>query len=228
MKILNAGVYGQVAQRRYGFLKARCQYVLQLDDDMLVDRDCIEKLIYQVKKCDSRCCVSPYLMSNTNRRALHESERYNLLSSVYYYILNGKEKFKSGSVSLSGISFGVNKEDLEVKAGVLAVEWQPGGCILHKRENLILNDYYPFPGKGYSEDLIHSYLLKNKNVSLLLDLDAICYTDIISDNLSFRELYYEFRARRYYVKMSSLSILRLHIFYGLYILKKIISRSVRK
>jgi glycosyltransferase involved in cell wall biosynthesis len=115
VKILNAEVYGQVAQRKHGFLKARYQYVLQLDDDMLVNGDCVEKLIYQLKKCDSSCCVSPYLMSNMNRQALHESERYNFLSSIYYYILNGKEKFKSGSVSLSGISFGVNKEDLKVK-----------------------------------------------------------------------------------------------------------------
>ena len=93
------------------------------------------------------------------------------MSSFYYFLLNGRERFKSGSISLAGICFGVNKEDLKKQTGLIAVDWQSGGCVLHKKKNLILDDYYPFSGKAFSEDLIHSYLLKKEGLKkLIMDL----------------------------------------------------------
>jgi GT2 family glycosyltransferase len=221
VKILNAEVYGQVAQRSYGFLKARCQYVLQLDDDILLEKNCIEKLIEQMKNSRVSCSISPYLINSVNQEPLFEVERNNFLSYFYYYLLNGREKFKSGSISLAGICFGVNKENFKKKTGLIAVDWQSGGCVLHKKKNLILNDYYPFSGKAYSEDLIHSYLLKKRGISLFVELGATAYTNVNNDELSFKELYYEFKAKKYYVKLASLSTLRMYVFYVLFILKKI-------
>ena len=53
---------------------------------------------------------------------------------------------------------------------------------MHRRENLILYDYYPFKGKAYAEDLFHSLLLKKKGVKLLRCGSAICEVNFSSSS----------------------------------------------
>ena len=45
VKIIETKKRGQVFQRSVGFLKAKCDYVLQLDDDEILDVDCIKNLL---------------------------------------------------------------------------------------------------------------------------------------------------------------------------------------
>ena len=44
VKIIKTECRGQVAQRAVGFREARCPYVLQLDDDIILDHSCLEEL----------------------------------------------------------------------------------------------------------------------------------------------------------------------------------------
>ena len=114
----------------------------------------------------------------------------------------------------SGINFGINKDDYGVEGSEIEVDWQPGGCILHKRENLILDGYFPFSGKAYSEDLMHSFLLRSAGVRLFTCLDSYCY---INADEGLDSLFHDFRARYHFVKMASLSKSRMILFYIFYI-----------
>ena len=79
-----------------------------------------------------------------------------------------------GKVSKSGTNFGVDLFFLKKKQSMLR---DSGGCLMHHKKNLYLRDYYPFSGKAYYEDLIHSKILIKKNLRLFIIKDAICKTD---------------------------------------------------
>ena len=51
---------------------------------------------------------------------------------------------------------------------------------MHRKENLILTNYYPLSGKAYAEDLFHSKLLRDNNVILVRSGEAKCYVDFTS------------------------------------------------
>ena len=67
----------------------------------------------------------------------------------YYWLLNGNKKFKSGKVSRAGTEFCVNYKDIDTRNSLIEVEWQSGGAILHKTQNVIFENYYPWQGKAY-------------------------------------------------------------------------------
>ena len=219
VKTISANQYGQVIQRIVGFKKAQHGYVLQLDDDVILDNKCIERLIGAMKK-HKMSTVSPYYMSD-KKKSIHASQRYGFFWRVYYWLMNGGAGYKVGAIAKSGINFGVNNENLNVNDGEIEVEWQPGGCVLHEKENLIVDNYFPFSGKAYSEDLMHSFLLRSAGVKLLTCLDAYCY---IKSGESVDGLFDDFKARYYFVKMASLSKSRMFLFYVIFV----INRALKK
>ncbi len=221
LTIVYAQRYGQVYQRIVGFKHAKGDYVLQLDDDILLGKQCLEQLIASLRGLPKHSTVSPCLF-NTNDKPLYEHKKDGFLS-IYYRLINGKTGYKSGGITLAGTNFGVNIKD--VNSDVVDVDWQPGGCVLHRRKNLILEDYYPYGGKAYSEDLIHSHLLRKSGLSLFVASGARCMTKLNS-RLSLRdELYLDFKARLYFVKMANLSIIRMCLHYIIYIVKSIVRKK---
>ena len=143
--------------------------------------------------------VSPCWFNIEDNTPLHQSKRNGLIMSLYYWIINGNIGYKSRKVSLAGTNIGVNPE--EVRERVVSVDWQPGGCILHNKKNLILDNYYPYEGKAYSEDLIHSHLLRKSGLSLFVASRSRCMTKP-NPRLSLRgELYRDFKARLYLLRL---------------------------
>jgi len=69
-----------------------------------------------------------------------------------------------------------------MKKNTEEVQWLAGGCILHHRENLIIDDFFPFSGKAYCEDLIHSTLLRNNNVRMWVTKNVVCELDSLVEN----------------------------------------------
>lgn len=227
VKIFSADQYGQVLQRIAGFKKAQYDYVLQLDDDITLDKRCIENLLYAIKKHELSA-VSPYYMID-KRTSFHVSKKYGILWSLYYWIMNGSDGYQIGGIAKSGINFGVNKENINININInvntslVEVEWQPGGCVLHEKKSLIIDNYFPFSGKAYSEDLMHSFLLRSSGVRLFTSLDAYCY---ISPDKSVDSLFGDFRARYHFVNMASLSAIRMLLFYVFYFINGILKNKL--
>ena len=215
--VVYAEQYGQVYQRMVGFKHAKGNYVLQLDDDILIDRGCLERLIASLQELPTPSTVSPCLF-NTNGKPLYERKKDGLLS-IYYRLINGQIGYKSGGITLAGTNFGVNPND--VSSDIVGVDWQPGGCVLHKKENLIFKDFYPNKGKAYCEDLIHSFLLKESGVDLFVDTRAKCTTPLNPKLSLLKEIVPDFKIRLYFVKMAKLSVTKMLIHYIVYIMRSI-------
>ena len=179
VKIVNTRCRGQVAQRAVGFNKANYPYVLQLDDDIDVDESCIEELL-KVISSNPNIVVGPNLYDKStgeyNSFLLPSKNKLRLFNRLFYYAANGKNGFQPGKISKSGINFGIP----EVPSRFDNVDWLCGGCLMHRKKNLLLMNYYPFPGKAYAEDLFHSKLLRDNGLILTRSGEAKCYVDFTS------------------------------------------------
>ena len=215
LTIVYAEQYGQVYQRIVGFKHAKGDYVLQLDDDILLDRGCLERLITSLKKLPESSTVSPCLF-NTNGKPLYDGRKDGLLS-IYYRLINSKVGYKPGGITLAGTNFGVNPND--VGSDMIRVDWQPGGCVLHRKEDLVLENFYPNKGKAYCEDLIHSFLLRKSGINLFVDTRAKCTTPLNPKLSLLKEIVPDFKIRLYFVKMAKLSVTRMLIHYIVYIMR---------
>lgn len=220
VEIIRTQKKGQVYQRATGFLAAKGDFVLQIDDDVFVEKDTIEKLIHQINGSNEKIAVAPvYLWINTDI-SVFESNRATILGKVSDWIMNGKDGYQPGTVSLSGVGFGLNFNDKTQDK--TRSEWLPGGCILHRSDNLVTQDYFPFPGKAYSEDLIHSFLLRENGVKLYACNKAIAYLEPIFYPDSLIELYKQYQATKYVVNIQKKGCVRLHLFYFLRLIKTIV------
>jgi hypothetical protein len=224
IKLIVCDEKGQVIQRIFGFRAAKCEYVLQLDDDIFLEKSCLSNLLFELLQ-QKNVSVGPFFYSLSNNFVSYitsdDKKKPNFLFSA---IANGFDKIKNGSISKSGINFGIY-EDI----GTSIVDWLPGGCVLHRRSNLIFENYYKFKGKAYLEDLYHSKILFNNGVSLFVVKDAKCKLDTSSNDklslkLSLINQLQVLKIRFHFSKSYGYSRVRLSFFY-LFLIYRVIFKS---
>jgi glycosyltransferase involved in cell wall biosynthesis len=228
VRVLATATRGQVSQRAEGFRQASHPLVLQLDDDLVVAPVCVERLRDTLLGLGRHAAVAPSLVDrDTGASVYKKPARPWWVDRIYYSLLNGRRGYEPGRVYLSGAAVGV---DATVPGpDVREVEWVPGGCVLHYCEELVLDAYFPFPGKAFCEDIIHSHLMTSRGVRLYVDTRAKCGVESIADS-SFgvrqfwRMLTADFRARRYYLHLASRPSPRLYLFAGTRVLSYLAGR----
>ena len=190
VKILPLNIKGQVKQRIEGFKISKYKYVLQLDSDVIVAKKTIENLILALKKLDNKVAVSPVIQSDGINPLLINSTKISLISKCTNLVIDGKTLIPAGVITKAGIQSSPFPNP--TSENLIKTEWLPGACVMHYKNNLILENYYPYEGKAYGEDVIHSILLKKKGIKLY-----VCYTTkaihegVIDKNefTTFKELY---------------------------------------
>ncbi len=233
VKVLPTPVRGQVAQRAHGFTKSKGDYVLQIDDDIVIENDCIETLINTIKD-DNKMAVAPSMFDIETGKSIYFRTKYSsYLELLYYYVMNGMEGYQPGKIDKSGTAVGVDPDEFDNE--IIEVEWLAGGCVLHHKANLVLKDYFPFKGKAFGEDVIHSHYLKKSGVKLLINTNAKCNLEKIpSTTYSFsqwlKNLYGDYRVRRHHQNLSGRKSIRIYAFYiasiSTYLLKRLKSGVV--
>lgn len=217
VKIFVTACRGQVAQRAIGFQNVSHNIVMQLDDDILLDEHCIEYLLDTLTACGTKVAVAPALMDiATDESVYRKPGDKPFFQKIYYWLTNGAGGYQPGKIDKSGSGVGIDparegKERFDV-------EWLAGGCVMHYRENLVLENYYPFTGKAYFEDVVHSYHLRQKGVNLKVDSRARCWLETVptakfghSEFVKF--LMADYRDRKYAVRLYSRSLTRMHFYY---------------
>jgi hypothetical protein len=183
VKIIPTSHYGQVYQRSVGFKSACQKFVLQLDDDLNLEISQLKILLQQLIKLGDKNCIGPQMFDiKINKfRYLEQLGRPKWESYIIEFLIGGAKwgPSRMGTISFSGKAYGVdiNYMTSENKE----TEWLAGGCILHYKDNLVFDNFYPFQGKAYSEDLIHSIILRNNGIKLWITKSAICKLEVIND-----------------------------------------------
>lgn len=175
--------YGQVDQRIHGFKLSKTKFTMQLDDDCFISQNDIFQLKKSLNKLGKKNCIGPIFLSN-KREPLHKYKN-NLLSnilSIIFEIPIGLKKM--GKTNYMNLNYGVDPNFCT--NDLVEVEWIPGGCKLMYTSELIKEKYYKFSGKAYYEDIIHSKLLKDKNIKMWITKNSICKTDTV--NFTYKEI----------------------------------------
>jgi len=145
VRIVPLPVRGQVAQRALGFRMAVGEQVMQMDDDVLVAADCIEKLQETLERYGPRAAVSPALYrQKTGASVYQQPSTPKWIVKIYYWLINGKDGFKGGFVDKSCGAMGVDPNREKSGVRVKQTEWLPGGCVLQERVCLISVNFLPF------------------------------------------------------------------------------------
>jgi glycosyltransferase involved in cell wall biosynthesis len=168
VKVVATQVKGQVKQRAVGFTKTANDLVLQLDDDILLEQDTLYKLMQWLLQLGKGNVIGPVYYGKNSGICIHTIKTgpggiiKNLFDSIVCAAKWGTKKI--GTVTAIGINYGV--DDKLVKQELVRTEWLPGGCVLSYREDLVVDDFFPFEGKAYCEDVIHSYFRRIKGTQL--------------------------------------------------------------
>jgi len=173
VKILSVNRRSQVYQRIQGFKAANENQILQLDDDIFINIKSIKILIKRIIQLDSRRCFAP-IYKDFNGNFLHKKKNsilYKIHLIIMLLLFGSIRKINEmGSFDNALVYYGEFNSNILSK--YFEVDWLLGGCVIHKKKNLILKNFFPFNGKSFCEDLIHSIKLKNKGIKLYVDRDA--------------------------------------------------------
>ena len=212
IKIIKSKLKGQVAQRIEGFSVAQSDIVVQLDDDIILEKNCLKLMLAFIKK-NNKSAVSAHFFDVENRKSIYDKfnpNKYNFLN----YIMNGSKVDINGIITRSGFetypNFNCDKD-------VILSEWIPGGCVMHLKKNLVLSNFFPYNGKAYCEDLFHSIALKKNNIKLYYHINAKAFLKIEDIKSSFKKyikhLRADLRIRKKLVEQNKLSKSRMYLVY---------------
>lgn len=202
---LYTDIGGQVFQRIEGFKISKGEFVLQLDDDIEFDEFLIERLVNTLISLSDFSAVSPLLTNRFNESVYRES--FTIVSRLFYALVYFDFKLRQGSINSFGKSIGIKSFNK-----ILKVDWLPGGCVLHNKANLILNDYFPFKSKAFMEDLYHSFYLKSKGVTLYVNsnLNAIIVEpkEELNPQRMLIDKINEFKIRKHFFRLNRIALIK--------------------
>jgi glycosyltransferase involved in cell wall biosynthesis len=141
IKYLKAVTIGAASQRNEGIAVAHFDYIFFMDDDLLFEPYCLERLFTAIQSDPNLGGVNAMI---TNQK-YHPPGR---VSQLLFRYLNGK-RLESYAGKCLGPVMNLLPEDREDLPEVVAVEWLNTGCTIYKRESL---PNPPFPNffTGYS------------------------------------------------------------------------------
>lgn len=226
IRVLFSKIKNQVLQRIKGFKNSKKDIVVQMDDDILVKKDCLLKLFKQITSYNENVAIAPKYLSNMKLSSIYKKPKSKFLK-IYHWLINSNAGFKPGSISLSGFNY----SDENGKKGIREQEWLSGGLIIHKKKNLILNNYYPYKfKKSYCEDILHSLLLRKKKVKLLkyyeTSVKEISQGNIVNQKFvkTLQSFFVELLIRFYIVSKFNFSKTRFIIYYFIFFLRIMVKK----
>ena len=175
IKVILSKKLDQSYQRQLAIKHTKCDLILQLDDDLILDKDTIKTFIDHFKDDDKKKIVSAVVLLPNNEL---QSYRWNNLfnkNPIFKFIillLNGFKKVNSMSILKSGriaplLFFNDNNKI------IYEAEWL-NSCILYRKEALKDAKYlFSDKSKSYFEDVFFSHSLYKKNYLLIVDSNII-------------------------------------------------------
>jgi len=217
VRVVPTDFMGQVSQRIAGFKEVKNSLVFQMDDDVHVNQKTLECLVKGMDDLGGLCSISPALIDRSTGESVYKNvSSPSWLLKIYYFMISGSSHPKPGSILSCGVGLGYNPSvDC---SSLVPVEWLPGGCIMHNKAYLVKEEFYPFSGKAYCEDLIHSHKLVENDVKLFIAKNA--FASIVVEEpfgLTARSfllyLTQDYKARNYFLMLKKLPKSRMIGFY---------------
>jgi hypothetical protein len=230
VKIIRTPCRGQVAQRVYGLQRISQPMVLQMDEDVELKPTDLDMLVQALGQLGCGHALAPLFRHFSSGKYVTEYNQGALggLDSLYAFLICGAPWGikRMGVISPAGIGYGVDRRYCE--PGLFETKWLPGGCVICHREDLVTENYYPFAGKAFCEDLVHSVLWQKQGTRLWMHLDAS--GAISNDPMPFNWQTEKavFRAHEYIVNLIGGNYWQLRLWHVVHISKEIILMGFRR
>ena len=225
VRVVKTHCRGQVAQRATGFQQAQQSMVMQLDDDIFLEEGSLRILADTLCLLGQGNALAPVYYEVATGHCIHELADgiQGFLRSLYYYVICGSPwgVKRMGAVTAVGLSFGVDSSHCDENP--FETQWLPGGCVLCFKDDLIMEKFFPYSGKAYGEDLIHSFLRTKSGTRHWVIPGAKCSIDAPEPELSPLSISAQVKARRYFVRLSGGSVWRLALYESFSALKRALS-----
>ena len=196
-RVLNSPQKGQVQQRHHGLSLTNYNYILQLDDDVIVSFDTVRSLYHDLLSCPPLSAIGPTFYNSLTNICWHPYQTglsgffETLYQTVVHFFPWGK--CRQGTISPSGFACGVDPSTSQSR--VLQVQWLAGGCVFSHSSALVNHSQYPFSHKAYSEDLIHSHLRTLSHVSHYVSAKTAVFTPAYPRPLGIIPLYDQYMSQ---------------------------------
>ncbi len=224
VKIVKTPCRGQVAQRAYGLQRACQPLVLQLDDDVWLKPEDLGMLVQTLEQLGRGHALAPlFKLLSTGQYATEYTRGISgKLQSLYASLICGAPwgVKRMGVISPAGIGYGVDRR--YCGPGLFETQWLPGGCVICHRDDLVTEDYYPFAGKAFVEDLVHSVLWKKQGTRLWMHLDASGTTSVASIPFNWQTEKAMLRAHEYVVELIGGNNWQLRLWHVVHVSKQLI------
>jgi len=199
VRVITTPFMGQVAQRAEGFRQAREALVMQLDDDIQLDTNSLEIMASNLLSLGRGNVVGPVIFNSVTNEPLTKinGNFRGVIDSLYASLVGGLPwgLRRMGTLSKIGACGCVDPRYCGVE--LFPTAWLPGGCSISFREDLIMENFFPFHGKAYSEDLIHSSLRSQNGIAHHVATRAKVTIDPPLRGITSESVIAEIRARRY-------------------------------
>ena len=107
VKIIVTDKRGQVFQRLVGFKNATHNMVMQLDDDIFVDKNCVKNLTETLTTEGPMTAVGPCIIVR-NRNPIEKRNKSSKLLAFFNWLINGEAGYVPGAITLSGVPLQVD------------------------------------------------------------------------------------------------------------------------
>jgi glycosyltransferase involved in cell wall biosynthesis len=222
IRVICTQFMGQVAQRAEGFKQAREPLVMQIDDDIDLSVNALELMVKALCLLGRSNVVGPVFLNKSTGMPLSPFSVgiKGQLINIYYYLFGGLPFGKTRMGCLSSICVSSSIDPKYCSDSIVKTEWLAGGCVLGYREDLIFDNFFPFSGKAYAEDGLHSYLRSNRGTVHNVVPNARAAIDLPSNAFSWHDFSREMCVRLKIVRLMQGSVGRKIIY--------IIVESVRR
>lgn len=222
VRIVATPARGQVAQRAFGLKLAQQTFVMQMDDDILIEPQSVRALLSATQTLGHGSVVAPFfrhLLSGDYITSFPRGWR-GCIDNLYLSAVCGAPwgTKRMGKLTSAGIGYWIDRGLIDDNP--FQTEWIPGGCALCRREDLVMDNYFPFSGKAFSEDLIHSIYWRRQGARLWAIPNASCSTQVEPMPFVWRFMWADLRAHLHVVKLIKGSRIRLYAWFAFFLVKQ--------
>lgn len=229
VRVIATPCRGQVSQRAYGLRLVVQSFVMQMDDDIIIEPATVEILLSSLKKLGPGNVIAPLYrhLSSGQYITQHLSGWRGLIFNAYLTIICGAPwgESRMGRLTATGMGYWVDRSLIGNEP--FETEWVPGGCVLSHRQDLVTDNYFPFPGKAFSEDLIHSIYWRRRGIHLWAIPTADCRTKVDPIPFDWRLMRANFRAHAHVVSLIKGTRWRLYAWFAFFLVLQSLRQIVQ-
>mgnify|MGYP001997450229 CR=1 FL=1 len=158
--VIESPTRGQVQQRQHGVSRANAKYVIYCDDDI--------ELTSRLPEIAPNFVIAPVFVDSRHRVMTRRLPFQDTVAAYFFAKLTGCY-WSEGRVSVFGFGLPFSyrgKRHLLGSNVYIEREWLPGGCIVFPRDLFPKDNYYPFSGYAYGEDVALSLTLRSRGLVL--------------------------------------------------------------